>query len=222
MRKNPNGEPGGTGRGGIRASGSPLLPWLGGQAMRIRAALAVVGVGLLCQGCGLIVQTTRVVVAGVTRSFEDHAERQRNKKWAAAAWREVHAEAPDLSADYGAGFREGFAQYLYQGGNGQPPPLPPKRYRKLRYQTPEGYQAIADWFAGYRQGASSAHDGGFRRWVTGPSSLTAAVPLPPPPPPADGPVPTIHLKVLPPREERELPAPRQAPPAGGPPSGKNP
>jgi hypothetical protein len=174
-----------------------------------------VGIGLLCQGCGLCVQTTRVLVARVSQCCEDHAERQRNKKWAAAAWRDVHAEAPDLSGDYGAGFREGFAQYLYQGGNGEPPPLPPPHYRKLRYQTPEGYQAITDWFAGYRLGANVAHDGGFRRWVTGPSSLSAALSLVPPP--EEGPVPTIHLKVLPPRAEGELPAPRQMlPPAGGP------
>jgi hypothetical protein len=158
------------------------------------------------------------MVAEVCQAVEDHAERQRNKKWAAAAWRDVHAQAPGLSADYGAGFREGFAQYLYQGGNGEPPLLPPPHYRKLRYQTPEGYQAIADWFAGYRHGAAVAHDGGFRQWVTGPSSLSAAPQLPP----EEGPVPIIHLKVLPPRGEGELPAPRQAPPAEGPLSGKVP
>lgn len=181
--------------------------------MRLRVALAVVGVGLLASGCSLVVQTTRVVVAHVSQVAEDSAECKRNRKWAEAAWRVAAAEDQGHSPDYGAGFREGFAEFLYQGGDGEPPPLPPKRYRKLRYQTPEGYRAIADWFAGYRHGAAVARDGGYRQWVTGPSSLSTDLPAPPPP---DGPVSHIYLKVLPPSAETELPAPRQEPAGGGP------
>src|SRR5207253_2309767 len=61
--------------------------------------------------------------------------------------------------------------YLYAGGSGEPPPLPPRYYWKTRYETAEGHQAIADWFAGYRLGAAMAQESGYREWVTIPSSL---------------------------------------------------
>src|SRR5205807_2557372 len=73
------------------------------------------------------------------------------------------------SEDYAQGFKDGYAEYLYRGGDGEPPLLPPKRYRHVRYQTPQGYMAAEDWFAGYRHGAAVAHHTGARRWITGPT-----------------------------------------------------
>jgi hypothetical protein len=150
--------------------------------MRGLPGLALAGLALLGPGCGLIEQSARVVVTRTEQALNDHTERVRNRKWAEAVWRDLSSgKSQEFSADYESGFREGFAEYLYEGGTGEPAPLPPARYRKSKYQTPRGYAAIEDWFAGYRYGASVAQEGGYRRWVTGPSSLLS------------GPVPSVEL-----------------------------
>jgi hypothetical protein len=96
---------------------------------------------------------------------------------AAEAWndyRDAHSDIP-YSTDFADGFRDGFADYLYAGGNGEPPLLPPPCYRSIHYQTAQGFQAKEDWFAGFRQGAAIAQAGGYRQWITGPSSLGSSV-----------------------------------------------
>jgi hypothetical protein len=112
----------------------------------------------------------------VRESAEDLSESIRNRRWAAQAWDQTRDRSPETaySPDYERGFEDGFTHYLYRGGTGEPPPLPPRRYRWLRYQTPQGYRAIEDWYAGFRQGADVARQSGYRRWVTGPSALTAS------------------------------------------------
>src|SRR5204862_7194415 len=72
-------------------------------------------------------------------------------------WRRIECEQPDMfSADYERGYKDGFTDYLDFGGCGAPPPVPPRRYWKNAYQTPQRHQAIQDWFAGFRHGASDA------------------------------------------------------------------
>ena len=61
------------------------------------------------------------------------------------------------------------------GGCGEPPPVPPRRYWKNAYQTPQGHQAIQDWFAGFRNGASDAEASGWRHFATVPSSVIPGV-----------------------------------------------
>ena len=41
-------------------------------------------------------------------------------------------------------------------------PVPPERYQRKRYTNPEGMQAIEDWYAGFRHGASTAMASGLR------------------------------------------------------------
>src|SRR5205814_477965 len=104
-------------------------------------------------------------------------EMKRNRRWAESAWCEYTSwsgggtKGVHHSTDYADGFKDGYAEYLYRGGDGEPPLVAPLRYRHTRYQTPQGYQAIEDWFAGYRHGASVARDTGVRRFITGPSGL---------------------------------------------------
>jgi hypothetical protein len=81
------------------------------------------------------------------------------------------APARPYSPDYAMGFKDGFADYLYAGGTGEPPPLPPRYYWKMRYETPDGHQAMEDWFAGFRHGAGVARASGYREWVTIASSV---------------------------------------------------
>lgn len=80
-----------------------------------------------------------------------------------------------FSADYERGYKDGFTDYLDFGGCGEPPPVPPRRYWKNAYQTPEGHQAIQDWFAGFRNGVSDAEASGWRHFATVPSSVVPGV-----------------------------------------------
>jgi len=80
------------------------------------------------------------------------------------AWQEAQAACPDqaFSKDYAEGFKAGFRDYLDAGGSGQPPAAPPFRYWLARYATPEGHQAVEDWFAGFRHGSAAAQASGYR------------------------------------------------------------
>ncbi len=106
-------------------------------------------------------------------SRDDCVERGRHRHEAEAAWKKVVAEHPDrpYSVIYGQGFRDGFADYLYAGGNGQPPVVPPWYYRRAVYETPEGLTAVEDWFAGFKHGAQVAQESGLRELVVVPVSL---------------------------------------------------
>jgi hypothetical protein len=147
-------------------------------AMKTTSIFAVLGVCAVCQGCGPISYATRTLVVEPVHyclTADNIVETHRNYRLAEEAWKEImnaESEHP-YSADYAAGFKDGFADYLYAGGTTEPPPLPPRHYWKARYETPEGHQAIEDWFAGFRVGVSVAQQSGIRQWVTIPSSLSS-------------------------------------------------
>ena len=50
------------------------------------------------------------------------------EQWAERVWGEESANCPELAAerDYYLGFRDGFVDYIWAGGNGEPPPVPPR------------------------------------------------------------------------------------------------
>ena len=85
--------------------------------------------------------------------------------WAEEAWSSYLGSAPDapISANYEQGFREGFVDFVFAGGTGEPPPIPPRRFWRTMYRNPEGDQTIADWTAGFRVGAAAARDNGYRK-----------------------------------------------------------
>ena len=128
-------------------------------------------------GCALIRDGVSLARYEVRTKIDDHRENIRNSEWADQAWERTVAsgQACNCSVDYEDGFKEGFSNYLMRGGNGDPPPLPPRRYRAVEYQTPAGYAQVEKWFAGYRHGADVAQGSGDRRWITGPSSTALAV-----------------------------------------------
>ncbi len=121
----------------------------------------------------LLREATDLLAYKGVQHINEHRERKRNRKWAKEAWQEIVAsgEMEATSEEYVEGFEDGYAEYLYRGGDGEPPTIPPKKFRRLKYQTVEGYRAIQDWFVGYRHGAEVARASGFRKLVTGPSSL---------------------------------------------------
>jgi hypothetical protein len=125
-------------------------------------------VGILCVasvGCGSFWQnTTRNLTEAPVWGIDEYRINSRNHRLAREAWTEICQASPEhaFSPDYADGFIEGYADYLESGGTGQPPAVPPFRYRLSRYQTPEGIRAIEDWYAGFRHGASSARASGLR------------------------------------------------------------
>jgi len=89
----------------------------------------------------------------------------RNYVWANKAWharKAYHACEPQLY-DFGEGFRAGYRDAA-AGGNGCPPPLPPRNYWSWKFQSPEGQAKIAAWFAGYPHGAKAAEEDGAGNW----------------------------------------------------------
>jgi hypothetical protein len=166
-------------------------------------------------------------------------EKIRHKCLADEAWNEIVARDGDVySRHYYRGFMEGFTDYLMEGGSGEPPPLPPRSYWRLYYQTPEGHQAIQDWFAGFRHGADVARASGVRDLVIVPVSAVPpketqadptiasmeerqaemqngkapiAAPPPTPKPPEKAPSPTPEGPV-PPKTVNGKPMPQPTPP----------
>ncbi|MBI1830580.1 MAG: hypothetical protein HYR84_03910, partial [Planctomycetes bacterium] len=141
--------------------------------MKLAVALSLAGLGILCSGCALVQDARRNLCVSVCSPFEAHREQARNRRWAEAAWQQLACSEHfcKKSDDYARGFKDGYVEYVFRGGDGEPPLVAPLRYRHMRYQTADGYAAIEDWFAGYRHGAALARETGARRWVTGPSSL---------------------------------------------------
>lgn len=122
---------------------------------------------------------------------DDCMERARYRHMGEKAWEEIcRANPGQYSVHYGRGFVDGFADFLFAGGTGEPPVVPPWRYRKSVYETPEGYQAVEDWFAGFRHGAGVAQASGLRNLVLVPVSRLPENPMaaypPPPPEPTEG------------------------------------
>src|SRR4029077_20557894 len=104
--------------------------------------------GALTSGCSLAGSAVNTACTELTRSLNECTEHKRNRKLAEAAWDDFQNASPKAYGnDFACGFKDGFAEYLYAGPGD--PPLPPHRYWATRYQTPEGYQAIEAWFAGY-------------------------------------------------------------------------
>ncbi|MBY0524781.1 MAG: hypothetical protein K2R98_15355 [Gemmataceae bacterium] len=132
--------------------------------------------------------STRNLVEAPLYAGGDCVERMRDRKLAKAAWEAIVQSHPDqlYTVHYVRGFEDGYTDYLYAGGNGEPPVVPPFEYRKVSYETPEGVQAIEDWFAGFRRGTAAARASGQRELIVLPVSLPGTAPIPliaPQPPP---------------------------------------
>jgi hypothetical protein len=147
------------------------------------------------------------------RNFVKYVRQRADEAWAAICRESGNA----YSIHYAEGFREGFIDYVEAGGSGEPPYLPPLRYRLTKARSPEGIAAVEDWYSGFRHGASIARGSGLRE--------LNYIPLPGPPIPNDvrAPeplTPTVPAQLmqqpqpdgLPPPRPVELPTPQMPPP----------
>ena len=95
------------------------------------------------------------------------------RSWADQAWGEQLAtdSGQCVQGAYAAGFKDGFVDYVYGGGSGEPPPVPPRPFWNVDLRNPNGHTEATDWFAGYRHGAQVAREEGYRKRALIPSSL---------------------------------------------------
>jgi hypothetical protein len=181
---------------------------------------------LLGPGCSMFEAVAVNVVTAPVDALDDVTFHLRNRKLAQVAWDDLRRSDPAAaySADYGRGFIAGYADFLNSGGRPVPPAVPPWRYRRPKYETPEGYRAIEDWYAGFAHGNAAACAWGAGQLLRLPSSGVtldplATPPLPagsgpplPPGPPGDGPAlppgPVGAGHVPPPEAVEELPPPK--------------
>ncbi len=163
--------------------------WLLGISSSYPSAARYSGVCclLLCclstTGCSLTSETHRLIfLAKRTTKLEprrfpyvrdEKLSQMRNHSLAKRVWHDIVAGSPphSFSDHYARGFIIGFADYLYRGGSGEPPLVPPRDYWHAGYQTVQGKQAIQQWFEGFRHGGQECEARGYRELVVTPSSM---------------------------------------------------
>lgn len=143
----------------------------------LRAALVAAGLLQLAPTVGCSVyQHYRRTMLQEPSEYSWRNDRHRSLKvyrqWADQAWASASGSCPQdgMVDDYALGFRDGFVDYVYAGGEGVPPPVPPRKFWNVAWRTPEGDAAARQWFSGYRHGAQVARDGGYRDGGIVPSS----------------------------------------------------
>ena len=78
-----------------------------------------------------------------------------------------YMRSTNASTHFHAGFLEGYADYLYRGGKGVAPPIPPRRYWEPT--TSMGRQnAVSEWKGGFQAGAEAARETGHRELLVVP------------------------------------------------------
>jgi hypothetical protein len=178
--------------------------------MKIPWTLSLGGLCVVCQGCsplGHAARTSIIQPLVYSRYVNEGKECVRDYQLANEALAHYQGEhaGDNLSPDFCLGFKQGYAEYLYAGGKGNPPPIPPRCYWNSKFQSTEGHQAIGDWFTGYRAGAAVAKQSGQRELVIVPASTALAPALPPPLPPQ--PPPALSLPTSP-KPDEVLPPPK--------------
>jgi hypothetical protein len=176
--------------------------------MRTLGILAVVAVCAASAGCSEFLHLAiHNLVLTPIQSADECRMAWRNRRRAEEAWALICGGGRrEYSSDYAAGFKAGYADYLDNGGNGDPPAVPPFCYRTVKYQSPEGVEAINEWYAGWKHGAMMAQASGQRE--------VEVIPLSAPPINAVGRDygPPIELPRVPPPVPEPLPPPHVAPP----------
>jgi hypothetical protein len=126
--------------------------------MKVGTYLCALLVCLSGSGCQLYWLATQNLYEAAADSVDECAMRRRHRKLAEDAWQDVVVGNPGAaySPAYAQGFKDGFTQTLAEGGRSIPPVVPPWSYRRTKYQTPAGYQAIEDWYAGFSHGTAAA------------------------------------------------------------------
>jgi hypothetical protein len=137
--------------------------------------VVILTMGLVGTGCGPLYSTARTVVfepLEYCETFDAAVEHVKDAHLAKEAWKNFECGYPKgtFSDDYACGYRDGYADLLFAGGPGRPPPLPPRHYFNAQYENPEGHKAIDEWYAGFAHGAADAQASGLRELVRVPTT----------------------------------------------------
>ena len=133
----------------------------------------LIGLSVLATGCSGLENAPHPLVRDHLQygvKSNEHRKWSRVRKLADQNWA-MHCGTGGVasSPDYAQGFKDGFADQLYYGGPCTAPSVPPKRYWNDHYRSPAGYQAIQQWYAGFREGAYASRISGQRQLATIPS-----------------------------------------------------
>jgi hypothetical protein len=121
-----------------------------------------------CRVLGLAYRTTIAEPRAYCTNCDRQASLELYSAWADQAWREQSEACATaiLQPDYAAGFHDGFVDYVFAGGTGEPPPVPPRIFWNASLRTADGKQRAEQWFEGYRHGSRVAREGGYREVAT--------------------------------------------------------
>ncbi|HEX2473432.1 MAG TPA: hypothetical protein VHK01_01725, partial [Lacipirellulaceae bacterium] len=129
--------------------------------------IALVACCVSAMGCTICQQARRTLWQEPAAYSWKHDRRRSAEAyllWANAELAEEASRCPDLfgDPDYIMGFRDGFVDFVWAGGTGEPPPIPPRQFWNVMLRSPNGKARANLWFDGYRHGAAVARDGGYR------------------------------------------------------------
>ncbi|MCA9234812.1 MAG: hypothetical protein KDA44_05050 [Planctomycetales bacterium] len=190
-------------------------------SLRLRSSVFVCALAIVAAAGCTVCQHAKRTLFEEPAQYSAKRDRPRSVKlyreWADQQWQLFAGDCGHevASEEFEAGFRDGFVDYVYAGGTGEPPPLPPRKFWNAAYRNPDGHVGSADWFNGYRTGAAIARDGGFRRAAIVRSSyeLGYASDMWDEPSGTGEPLPNSEVIPPPPAEPTPLPQPQLNPPA---------
>jgi hypothetical protein len=150
------------------------MPWTV-LKLWIGAALCILISG--CTPCDLVNRTIHWEPSGYWWKTDRDRSRDTYRLWANQAWEQEGQSCASAAAgkDYEAGFKDGFVDYVFAGGTGEPPPVPPRTFWNMDLRLPEGRERANQWFAGYRHGARVARESGYRNLAEIQISLTGPI-----------------------------------------------
>ena len=142
-----------------------LHRWLGPCVLVLMCCTSGTG---CCRLMSLANRTTRIEPKQYSSRRDAKYSRELYSQWADEEWYKRFGACSEtiVSSDYAYGFHDGFVDYVYAGGSGEPPPVPPRTYWNVSFRNAEGRERVNQWFEGYREGALVAREGGYREMAT--------------------------------------------------------
>jgi hypothetical protein len=144
-------------------SGAPaVMRWIRIHLM-FAAIFAGAGCALMASGVHNAINEPRLALS--ERRFERTCRRLAEEALSR------RTDAASASSDFRDGYLDGYADYLRGGRTVAPPPVPPNRYARIAYHTPESLREVNEYTAGFEQGAADAVASGDRQRVVVPATL---------------------------------------------------
>jgi hypothetical protein len=130
----------------------------------------LIGLVLAQTGCSLGRNIAHNLVNEPRERYNETRLTQRIQRDSRQAWNEYCHQFPNrtLTDDFAEGFRDGYADYLQSGGTATAPAVPPLRYRRTRYLSPQGHAQVHEYMNGVKAGLESAAISGRRQYLTVP------------------------------------------------------